>query len=443
MLFQNAFVTNSICAPSRAAILTGKYSHLNGVTVFNRFDGSQPTVAKLLRAGGYHTAMIGKWHLGSDPTGFDHWEILPGQGAYDDPVLYTATGEKRYPGYVTSVLAELALDFLEKRPRDKPFFLMWHHKAPHRPWRPEESQRRAFASRRIPEPRTFFDDYRTRTDALRENEQRVADDLTRRDLKLEPPPGLEGAELNGWLGVKPAEVTLLADGREQRLVGDALARWKYQRFIKNYLRCVAALDDEQDARGEGKASPPPVETARLLEPIGIGSGNADPLLGGAARARGAGPDVRIALCGERGSRMVVSILAVLKAGAAYVPLDASYPSERLLYMLRDSAPVVLVVDASAAAQALAAAQAEAALGVAVLEVSAADATVPIGSVVWNGVILDATRIKETELKLTNVARASQQELLEDYRDFLRDRGQIARADAAKPPSVSPRRPASQ
>src|SRR5512137_2884134 len=110
MLFRNTFVTNSICTPSRATILTGLYSHKNGVPVFNRFDGQQPTVAKLLQAAGYYTGMIGKWHLGSDPTGFDRWEILPGQGEYESPVLYTATGETKYAGrYVTDVITDLAI----------------------------------------------------------------------------------------------------------------------------------------------------------------------------------------------------------------------------------------------------------------------------------------------------------------------------------------------
>ncbi len=147
MLFRNAFVTNSICTPARASILTGKYSHLNGVPVFNRFDGSQPTVAKLLQAGGYHTGMVGKWHLGSDlgsdPTGFDRWEILPGQGAYDDPVLYTAAGEKTYTGrYATDLITDLAVEFIRSRPKDRPFFLMCHHKAP-----PARSSRTASTGR--------------------------------------------------------------------------------------------------------------------------------------------------------------------------------------------------------------------------------------------------------------------------------------------------------
>src|SRR5687767_808514 len=136
-LLTSVFATNSICTPSRAAILTGQYSHLNGVTMFNRFDSSRMTVARLLQQGGYHTGMVGKWHLGSDPVGFDRWEILPGQGAYWDPVFYTAAGEKTYTGrYATDVITDLAVDFVERRPRDKPFFLMMHHKAPHRPWEP-------------------------------------------------------------------------------------------------------------------------------------------------------------------------------------------------------------------------------------------------------------------------------------------------------------------
>ena len=244
MLFQNTFVTNSICTPSRATILTGKYSHLNGVTVFNRFDGSQQTVAKLLQKSGYYTGMIGKWHLGSDPTGFDHWEILPGQGAYNDPILYTATGEKTYTGrYATDLLTDLAVEFVQKRPKDRPFFLMLHHKAPHRPWTPDEVHRKMFESRSFPEPPTFWDDYQTRTDALHENEQRVSADLTRRDLKLEAPAGLAGPELLQWLAVKPTEVTVTTGGTPQTLTGQALTRWKYQRYMQDYLACIQSVDD--------------------------------------------------------------------------------------------------------------------------------------------------------------------------------------------------------
>src|SRR5512137_1015737 len=129
MLFRNTFVTNSICTPSRASILTGLYSHKNGVPVFNRFDGSQPTVAKLLQGVGYHTGMIGKWHLGSDPTGFDYWSILPGQGLYHDPAFLNANGRQTIQGYVSDIITDLSMEFIKKRPKDKPFFLMCHHKA--------------------------------------------------------------------------------------------------------------------------------------------------------------------------------------------------------------------------------------------------------------------------------------------------------------------------
>ena len=241
--FDRCFCVNSICTPSRATILTGKYSHINGVTVFNRFDGSQPTVAKYLQAAGYHTGMIGKWHLGSEPTGFDRWTILPGQGVYFNPSFLEPGGSRVIKGYVTDIITDLAIDFLANRPKDQPFFLMCHHKAPHRPWEPDARHQAMFAARHIPEPATLRDDYSTRTDAIRESRQKVFEDLTRRDLKLQPPPGLSRSDLNAWLGVKPTELELVIDGKAKRLAGEELNAWKYQRYLQDYLACVQSIDD--------------------------------------------------------------------------------------------------------------------------------------------------------------------------------------------------------
>ncbi len=241
--FDRCFATNSICTPSRATILTGKYSHMNGVPVFNRFDGSQPTAQKMLQKAGYYTAMIGKWHLGSDPTGFDYWNILPGQGRYIDPIFYDKDGSQVYPGYATDVITDLTIETLEKRPKDRPFFILCHHKAPHREWTPDERHRRMFANRNIPEPPTFWDNYDGRSDALREQQQSVARDLTRRDLKLAAPPGLAGQALQDWLETKPQEVEIETGGVKKTLTGDDLIRWKYERYMQDYLACVQSVDD--------------------------------------------------------------------------------------------------------------------------------------------------------------------------------------------------------
>ena len=216
MRFTNAFVTNSICTPSRATLLTGKYSHLNGVPVFNRFDGAQPTVAKYLQAAGYHTGMIGKWHLGSDPTGFDYWSVLPGQGRYFDPEFIEMGEWKTVKGYVSDIIADQSIAFLEKRPKDKPFLLFSNPKAPHRPWQPDERHAHMFDDIDIPEPATFNDDYAGRSSAAAEATMRIGRDLTATDTKGPPPAGL---------------------------AGPALKHWKYERYIKDYLRCVASMDD--------------------------------------------------------------------------------------------------------------------------------------------------------------------------------------------------------
>jgi arylsulfatase A-like enzyme len=230
MRLDNCFCTNSICSPSRASILTGTYSHVNGVrTLDDRFDGRRQTFVKLLQAAGYQTAVIGKWHLGHggvhDPTGFDYWNVLPGQGLYHNPEMIElgdragtgGAGERKvFPGYATDVITDLALDWLGRRDPDRPFCLLVHHKAPHRPWEPDEKHAHLYDDVEIPLPETFDDDYRHRARAAAAARMRVDRDLTDRDTKGPPAEGLSGP---------------------------ALKRWKYQRYIKDYLRCVASIDD--------------------------------------------------------------------------------------------------------------------------------------------------------------------------------------------------------
>jgi arylsulfatase A-like enzyme len=202
-------------------------------------------VAKELQQGGYYTGMIGKWHLGSEPTGFDYWNILPGQGVYHNPVLIEMGKTNRHQGYATDLITDFAIQFLEKRPKDKPFFLMCHHKAPHRPWQPDAKHAGMYADVDIPEPATFNDDFATRSDAAREATMRIDKNLNRSDLKYPlPPPNLRGPALQQWnQSVDEDLVVTNRDGSVAKLAGTALKHWKYERYIKDYLRCIASVDD--------------------------------------------------------------------------------------------------------------------------------------------------------------------------------------------------------
>ncbi|MCH8822748.1 MAG: sulfatase [Planctomycetes bacterium] len=242
MLFENCFVTNSICGPSRAVILTGKYSHINGFYRNGlKFDGSQQTFPKLLQIAGYQTAIIGKWHLGSDPTGFDYWDILVGQGPYYNPPMINNGERVKRTGYTTNIITDLALDWLKSgRDESKPFMLMFQHKAPHRSWQPSPEHFNMYDDVTIPEPPSLFDDYATRGSAARTQDMTIANTLTNYDLKFQPPRNLTDEQLQRWHAAYDPKNEAF---EKAQLTGRDLVRWKYQRYLKDYLRCVASLDD--------------------------------------------------------------------------------------------------------------------------------------------------------------------------------------------------------
>jgi arylsulfatase A-like enzyme len=242
MRFDKCYVTNSICGPSRATILTGKYSHLNGFYKNGMtFNGSQQTFPKLLRKTGYQTAIIGKWHLGGRPTGFDYYEILRGQGKYFNPDFLTKNGLIKFTGYTTDIITEHALNWLKtKRDKSKPFMLMLQHKAPHRNWQPAPKYYSLYKDVQFPEPKTLFDDYSTRGTAVHEQDMMIKKTMSPSDLKLTPPNNLTKEQLEKWHKGYDKENNAF---RKAKLKGKDLIRWKYQRYVRSYLRCVKSVDD--------------------------------------------------------------------------------------------------------------------------------------------------------------------------------------------------------
>jgi arylsulfatase A-like enzyme len=258
-LFRANFCGNALCGPSRATILTGLHSHGNGFCRNgNVFDGGQPTFPKLLQQAGYQTAIVGKWHLESTPTGFDHWVVLPDQGQYYNPDFLTKDGRVRIPGHATDVTTQLALDWLEKRDPDKPFVLMCQHKAPHRNWLPAPQDLGLFRGSDLPEPATLFDAYDNRLPARAHTEMEIARHLTLHyDLMVPPTPAeaptladldrayeqqrarMDDAQRAAWDAAFAAEDEAF---RRENPQGRERVRWMYQRYMKNYLRCVQGVD---------------------------------------------------------------------------------------------------------------------------------------------------------------------------------------------------------
>ncbi|MBK7712031.1 MAG: sulfatase [Bacteroidales bacterium] len=253
MRFNRCLVTNSISGPCRAVILTGKYSHLNEYVANEDqapFDGSQQTFPKILQKSGYNTAIIGKWHLESEPTGFSHWEILPGQGNYYNPDFIDKKGKHTENGYVTEIITQKSISWLkEAMSAGKPFMLMMHHKAPHREWEPGPNELTLYRNITFPEPETLFDDYSGRGAAEKTQDMTIEKTLRiEQDLKLyRDKSGMKNTGLGRMdTGQKMRwdEVydPIIRQFYESGLTGTDLVRFKYQRYLQDYLACIAAVD---------------------------------------------------------------------------------------------------------------------------------------------------------------------------------------------------------
>ena len=255
--FDNCYATNALSGPSRACILTGKFGHVNGFTDnASRFDGSQQTFPKLLQQAGYKTGVIGKWHLISEPQGFDHWSIVTGQeeqGDYYTPEFMENGVPVTEHGYVTDVITDKALEFIDSC--DGPYCLMYLQKAPHRNWMPAPRHLGMFNNTVFPEPETLFDDYSTRGDAAHTQDMSIAHTLQNDwDLKLLTREEIlaGGNRLYDVYTRMPEEVQhkwdsvyapRIAEYRSGKLSGDELVRWKYQQFMRDYLACVVSVDE--------------------------------------------------------------------------------------------------------------------------------------------------------------------------------------------------------
>jgi uncharacterized sulfatase len=254
-LFAANYCGNSICGPSRASVLTGKHSHKNGFmrNTAKGFDASQQTLPKILQANGYQTAVIGKWHLVSKPTGFDFWKILNDQGEYNNPDFITEDDTVNYPGYATDLITDFTKEWLNERDKEKPFFLMMHHKAPHPNWMPAERHYNFYDEIEFPIPKTYFDDYQGRFAAANQEMNIYSDMYEGHDLKMVETKGSRDPWPHVWIDrMTPAEKERFWSAYRDNIDSffeldpddeKGIALWKFQRYLQDYLATIKSVDE--------------------------------------------------------------------------------------------------------------------------------------------------------------------------------------------------------